>query len=89
MRRMVRKRALERWETNLGNCEVTPEAIWPIAKSLSKRSGQKAPSAIHGPSGPTFYPIDKANIIADCLEKQFKAHDFCDCGHRRHVEAQG
>jgi hypothetical protein len=27
IRRMVRKRALERWETKLANCEVTPQAI--------------------------------------------------------------
>jgi hypothetical protein len=38
-RRMVRKRALERWQT----------AIWRIVKSLMKRGGPKAPSAIHGP----------------------------------------
>jgi hypothetical protein len=44
IRRMVRKTALERRETNLENCEVTPQAIWPVAKSLSKRVGPKAPS---------------------------------------------
>jgi hypothetical protein len=69
---------LERWETELANCEVTPQAIWAIAKSLTKRGGPKAPPAVHGPLGPIFYPIDKANIIADCLEKQFRAHDLCD-----------
>jgi hypothetical protein len=30
-------------------------------KSLSKNVGSKAPSAIHGPLGPIFYPDDKAN----------------------------
>jgi hypothetical protein len=63
------RRTLERWETNLANCEVTPQAIWPIAKSLIKRGGPKAPSAIHGPLGPTFYPVDKANIISRLLIK--------------------
>jgi hypothetical protein len=66
---------LERWETQLANCEVTPQAIWPIAESLSKRDGPKASSAIHDPLGPIFYPINKANIIANCLENQFRAHD--------------
>jgi hypothetical protein len=56
---MVRKRALERWETKLTNCEVTPQGMWPITKSLSKRSGPKTPSAIHAPLGPIFYPIAK------------------------------
>jgi hypothetical protein len=33
---------LERWETKIGNTEVTPKAIWPIAKSLLKRDGPRA-----------------------------------------------
>jgi hypothetical protein len=37
IRRMVRKRALERWGKKLANCEVTPQAIWPFAKSLTKK----------------------------------------------------
>jgi hypothetical protein len=65
---MVWKRALERWETKLANCEVMPQEIWPIAKSLTKRGRPKAPSANHDPLGPIFYPINKANITADCLE---------------------
>jgi hypothetical protein len=66
-RRMVRKRALKRRETKLENCEVTPQAVWPIAESLSKMSRPRAPSEIHGLLNPIFYPIDKANIIANCL----------------------
>jgi beta-lactamase class D len=27
IRRMIRKKALERWETEIGNTEVTPQAI--------------------------------------------------------------
>jgi hypothetical protein len=88
VRWMVRKRALERWETKFTNCEVTPQVIWPVAKSLTKGDGPKALSAIHVPLGPIFYPVDRANIIANCLENQFTTHDLCDCYHRRHVEAQ-
>jgi hypothetical protein len=55
VRRIVRKRALEQWETKIENCEVTPQAIWPIAKSLKKRGGPKA-TEIHGPLGPVVYP---------------------------------
>jgi hypothetical protein len=73
------EKALKRWETKLANCEVTPQAIWPIAKPLTNRSGPKAPSAVHGSFGPIFYPNDKANIIADCLENHFTAHGLCDC----------
>jgi hypothetical protein len=43
IKRMTRRKALERWESNVGNCEVTPQALWHIAKSLVKRVGPKAP----------------------------------------------
>jgi hypothetical protein len=56
---MVRKRALERWETKFANCKVTPQAICLVAKSLTKKGVPKAPSEIHGPLGPLFYPVDK------------------------------
>jgi hypothetical protein len=68
---MTRKKALERWETKIGNTEFTPQAIWPIAKSLLKRDRPRAPTAIHGPSGLKFHPSEKANAIADCLENRF------------------
>jgi hypothetical protein len=88
IRRMAQKKALERREAKLCNCEVTPQAVWPIAKSLLRRDEPKAPTAIHGPSGLKFYPKDKANVIADCLEKQFTPHELCDENHERRVEAR-
>jgi hypothetical protein len=60
IKRIARKRALERWETKIENCEVTPQAIWPIAKSLTKRGEPKATTAIHGPLGPVFYPNENS-----------------------------
>jgi hypothetical protein len=61
---------------------------WQIAKSHLKRYGLlQKPSSIHGLLGPICYTVDKANIIADCLQNQFTAHDLCDCNYRRHVEA--
>jgi hypothetical protein len=74
--------------TDSGNTEVTPQAILPIAKSLLKRNGPRAPTAIHGPSGLIFHPSEKANAIADCLENQFTRHDLCDETHERRVEAR-
>jgi hypothetical protein len=85
---MTRKKKLERWETKISNTEVTPQAIWPIAKSLLKRDGPRAPTAIHGPSGIKFHPSEKDNAIADCLENQFTHHDLCDENHERRVEAR-
>jgi hypothetical protein len=80
---MNRKKALERWETKIGNTEVIPQVIWPIAKSLLKRDGPRAPTAIHGPSGLIFHPSDKANAIADCLENQFIHQDLCNENYKR------
>jgi hypothetical protein len=85
---MTRKKALERWESKLANTEVTPQAIWPIAKSLANKDGPRAPTVIHGPLGPKFQPADKANTIADCLEKQFTSCKLCDENHERQVEAR-
>jgi hypothetical protein len=78
---MTRRKALERWETKVGSCEVTPQALWPIAKSLLRRDGPKLPTAIHGPLGITYQPNEKTNVIADCLENQFTSHDLCDENH--------
>jgi hypothetical protein len=85
---MTRKKALEWWETKISNTEVTPQAIWPIAKSLLKIDGPGAPTAIHGPSGLKFHPSEKANTFADCLKNQFTYHDLCDENHERQVEAR-
>jgi hypothetical protein len=85
---MTRKKALERWETKIRNPEVTPQAIWPIAKSLLKRDGPRAQTVIHGPSGLKFHPPEKAKAIADCLKNQFTHHDLCDEKHERQVEAR-
>jgi hypothetical protein len=83
---MIRKKAIAPWETKISNAEVTPQPIWPIAKSLL-RDEPRAPTAIHGASGLKFHPSDKANAISDSLEFQFTPHDLCDENHERRVEA--
>jgi hypothetical protein len=65
IRRMTCRKALERWETKVGNCEVTSHAVWPVAKSTMKRDGPKAPTTVHGPFGITYHLNEKANVIAD------------------------
>jgi hypothetical protein len=86
IRRMIRKKALEQWESKLANTELTPQAIWP--KSLTNRDGPRAPTVIHDLLGLKYHPVDKANAIADCLENQFTPHDLCDENHERRVEAE-
>jgi hypothetical protein len=71
IRQLTRRKALGRRETKIADTEVTPQAIWSIAKSLMKSDGPKAPTEIRGPLGFIFHPLGKANAIADCLEKQF------------------
>jgi hypothetical protein len=88
IKRMTHRKALERWETKVGNCEVTLQALWPIVKSLMERVGPKAPTTIHGPLGITYQPNEKVNVIADCLENQFTSHDPCDENHVQQVETR-
>jgi hypothetical protein len=76
VRQMTSWKALERWEAEVGHCEVTPQALWPIAKSLVKRVGPKAPTTIHGPLGMTYHPNEKASMVVDCSENQFTSHDL-------------
>jgi hypothetical protein len=84
---MTHRKALVRWEIKAGNCEVTPQAMWPMAtKSLMKRDGPKAPTVVHGHIGLTYHPNEKANAIADCLENHFTSHDKCYQNHERRVE---
>jgi hypothetical protein len=79
---MTHRKALERWETKVWNCEVTPQALWPIAKSLIKAWTK----GTNGPLGITYQPNEKANVIAEYLENQFTSHDLCDENHARQVE---
>jgi hypothetical protein len=88
IRQMSRRKALERWETKIANTDVTPQVIRPITKSFIKRGGPKEPTAIHGPFGLTFHPLEKANATADCLENQFTPHYLCDENHKQQVEAR-
>jgi hypothetical protein len=74
IRRMNHRKALKQWEIKVGNCEVTSQALWPIAKSHMKRGGLKAPTAVHGLLGITYHPNEKANVFAECLENQFTSH---------------
>jgi hypothetical protein len=80
--------AIEQWETKVENCEVTPQAPWPTAKSLMKTDVQKAPTAVHDPLGITYHPDEKAKVIAVCLENQFTSHDLRDENHERRVETR-
>jgi hypothetical protein len=81
---MTRRRALER---KISNPDATPQAIWPIVKSLMKRDGPRKLTAIHGPFGLSFLPLERAKATADCLENQFIPHDLCDENNKWRVEA--
>jgi hypothetical protein len=35
----------------------------------------------------TLTLVDKANVIAECLQNQFTPHDLCDENHERRVKA--
>jgi hypothetical protein len=63
-------------ENKSRNCEVTPQALWPIAKSPMKTDGPKAPTVVHSPLGIAYHPNESTNVTADCLENQFTSNDM-------------
>jgi hypothetical protein len=66
------------------NCEVTPQAIEPIVKSLIKRDGPKAPAAIHRPLGLKYQPREKPTMTTECLK--INSHRVtCDENRKRQV----
>jgi hypothetical protein len=83
---MTGRKPLECWEIKVGKCEVTPQALWHIVKSLMIRDGPNAPDPVHNTLGITYHPKEKANATADCLENQFTSHDLCDENHEQWVE---
>jgi hypothetical protein len=85
---MTRRNVVERWKTKVGNCEVTPLVLWPIAKSLIERDERNAPTAVHDSLGIIYHRNEKADVIADCLENQFTSHDLCDENRERRVETR-
>jgi hypothetical protein len=60
------------------NVEVTSQEICPTAESLMNKDGVRTIFAIHCPLGLKFQLLEKANAIAECVEKQFTPHDLCD-----------
>jgi hypothetical protein len=83
---MTCERALEQWGTKISYREGTRQ--FGLLRNSSQTGGPKAPYIIHGPLGPTFYPIDKTNITADGFEHQFTLNELCDHEHKQQVEAR-
>jgi hypothetical protein len=88
IRQMTCRKTLEWWETQVRNCEVTPQAPWPVTEWLMKRDGPKAPTTVHGPLGITYHPNEKANVITVCFENQFTFREVCDGNHEGWVETK-
>jgi hypothetical protein len=75
IRWMTQRKALEWWKMTKWNCKIT--LIWSVVKFLIKRSGPKAPVAVHGPLGLKFCLLGRANwLIPD---------DLCDENHELQV----
>jgi hypothetical protein len=52
------------------------------------QNGPKAPTAVYGPLGLKYHPIEKANTIVDCLENHFMPCDLCDENQEQWVKAK-
>jgi hypothetical protein len=78
---MTCRKALECGEINARKCEVTLQTLQPVVRLFMERDGPKAPTAVHGPLGITYYLNKKANMSADCLQNQFISNNLCDENH--------
>jgi hypothetical protein len=85
IRRMTRRKAVERWKTKTGNCEATPQALWPVTKSLKELDEPKIPKAVQRPLRITHHPNEKANENMTCLDNQFMHQELCHENHERRV----
>jgi hypothetical protein len=86
---MTPKKAFERWETKISNTDVTPQAIWTIAKFLLNRDGPYYMDyTLHGPSGLKLYSSQKAKTIADSSRIQLTPRNLCDENHERRMKAR-
>jgi hypothetical protein len=86
--RMVRKEHLKNGKQSWQTAKSHLKQYGLMRNPLQKWGELNASSAIHSYLSPIFYRIHKANIIALCLENQFRAHDLWDCDHRLLVGAQ-
>jgi hypothetical protein len=82
---MTKKMLKEQWDTKMENCEITPQVIWPMAKTMLNKDAPKFPSMIHGYSSLKFLPLEKANAIADFL-KIVSYNMICEENHEREME---
>jgi hypothetical protein len=65
IRQMSRREELERRTPKIGIYDDTPQAMWPIVKSLMKRDGPRTSTTIHGPLGLEYHPLEITNTTAD------------------------
>jgi hypothetical protein len=86
-RKILRRNAVERWESKLRNSEITSHEIWSFAKSLTRRFKPKTSADIQSSSGFKSLPLEKANVAADYLENQYLSLNICDKSHVRLINS--
>ncbi|KAJ4428059.1 hypothetical protein ANN_24073 [Periplaneta americana] len=91
MKNRVHKMALEikvsKFEKDVADAGQSNK-IWTITKRLTKHDSYSKNQPLHGKDGPVYKSCEKAELIADCFENQFKPANECDSlvEHYRHVE---
>jgi hypothetical protein len=70
----------------IGNSEVTPQALWPVVKSLWSGMDQRH-QALHEP-WEIKSPERESQHDAGYLENQFTSHDLCDENHEGQLETR-
>jgi hypothetical protein len=69
IRRMTHRKSPDRLETKVRKCEVTPQALWPLVKSLMKRDELEAQTTVHGPLRITSFERKKNQCTCGLFRK--------------------
>jgi hypothetical protein len=68
---MIRKKALERWETKIGNFEVTPQAWYFVSLSpINLRHGPRTENTLRTPYPSNFSIVIEVCLRCPCIETE-------------------
>lgn len=70
---MIRDHYNTKWESKLKSLEVKDQSLWQMTKRLLRIPSKSPP--LHGIHGLAYSNQDKANALADTLERTFTPHD--------------
>jgi Reverse transcriptase (RNA-dependent DNA polymerase)/Endonuclease-reverse transcriptase len=73
IKEMIKQHVNNRWEKRVSSLQLKDESIWRLTKQLLRIPSKSPP--LHGVHGLAYSNKDKANALADTLERTFTPHN--------------